>query len=461
MPRPGHGGIPPGRSSAFFLLLLTISWVIPAGIIAAGVFHRVDLFLALSLIVVIYDSLQALGILLLAHHGWRRQLSSSAAAVAEQRPRAVPTIDVIIPAWNEATSLPATLESVLSQVPQPQQVIICDDGSRDDTLASLAEAYGLEHGGRLRRSRSHPSLRLLAKEHGGKGDSINQGVAVSEAAVVLIIDADTELLPGALAALEHSFAREPDLDAVSGTLLPRCPPTPQGRLFAGFQRYEYARNHLWRLAWSQLDASLIISGACSAFRRQTLLDIGGFDPSSWVEDYEIIYRLQRHRRDHGDRCRVRVEPALAVRTEAPDRIGVFLRQRRRWAGGFLDTLIHYRSMVGNCRYGVLGMLYLSHNTYTVASFLYPLAWFLASLALLGEPPARLRALGLLALISGLVGVLLTGLSLQLYRRAFGRGDVSVPGALIELSLRPFFYIPLNLLSHIWGYASSLSRRQSW
>jgi drug/metabolite transporter (DMT)-like permease len=107
------------------------------------------------------------------------------------------------------------------------------------------------------------------------------------------------------------------------------------------------------------------------------------------------------------------------------------------------------------------MLYLSHNTYTVASFLYPLAWFLASLALLGEPPARLRALGLLALISGLVGVLLTGLSLQLYRRAFGRGDVSVPGALIELSLRPFFYIPLNLLSHIWGYASSLSRRRSW
>ncbi len=42
------------------------------------------------------------------------------------------------------------------------------------------------------------------------------------------------------------------------------PPTPQRRLFAGFQRYEYARNHLWHLAWSQLDATLIISGACSA-----------------------------------------------------------------------------------------------------------------------------------------------------------------------------------------------------
>jgi len=441
-----------------FVVLMSLSWLIPAGILAAGLLSWLDLFLALSLLVVLYDTLQAAGILLLARSGLQR-LRSSAGAVAAA---AAPTIAVVIPAWNEAASLGATLESVLAQSPQPSEVIVCDDGSSDDTLVRLAEGYGLGGQGRLRRSSSHPSLQLLTKEHGGKGDSINQGVAISTAEVVLILDADTELLPGALAALEHRFALEPGLDAVSGTLLPRCPANLQGRLFAGFQRYEYARNHLWRLAWSQWDATLIISGACSAFRRQTLLDIGGFDPSSWVEDYEIIYRLQRHRRDRGEPCRVRVEPALTVRTEAPGRMGVFLRQRRRWAGGFLETLIRYRPMVGNRRYGVLGLLYLSHNTYTVASFLYPLAWFLAGLALLARPPASgLGGLGLLALISALVGLLLTGLSLEVYRRAFGRSEVSVPGALIELSLRPFFYIPLNLISHLWGYASSLSRRRSW
>ncbi|MCP9801661.1 glycosyltransferase [Synechococcus sp. RedBA-s] len=441
---------------------------------AAGLLRRLDLFLALSLLVALYDSLQAAGILLLAHSGLRRLRISGAAVAAkapamgtamaptDQRLPGAPTIAVIIPAWNEAATLGATLESVLAQVPQPEQVIVCDDGSSDDTLVRLAKGYGFEGEGRLRRSRSHPRLGLLAKEHGGKGDSINQAVAVSYAEVVLILDADTELLPGALAALEHRFALEPGLDAVSGTLLPHCPPSLQGRLFASFQRYEYARNHLWRLAWSQIDATLIISGACSAFRRQTLLDIGGFDPSSWVEDYEILHRLQRHRRDRGEPCRVRVEPSLAVRTEAPGHMGVFLRQRRRWAGGFLETLIRYRSMVGNRRYGVLGLLYLSHNTFTVASFLYPLAWFLAGLALLAHPPAGgLGGLGLLALISALVGLLLTGLSLEVYRRAFDRGEVSVLGSLIELSLRPFFYIPLNLLSHLWGYASCLSRHRSW
>lgn len=125
-------------------------------------------------------------------------------------------------------SLQAAGILLLAQVPQPVQVIVCDDGSSDDTLVRLAKGYGFEGEGRLRRSRSHPSLGLLAKEHGGKGDSINQGVAASSAEVVLILDADTELLPGALAALEHRFAQEPGLDAVSGTLLPHCPPAFRG-----------------------------------------------------------------------------------------------------------------------------------------------------------------------------------------------------------------------------------------
>ncbi|MBC1264760.1 glycosyltransferase family 2 protein [Synechococcus sp. BSA11S] len=460
MPRQERGATRPGRPAVLFLALLSISWLIPAGMLAAGLMGQLGAFLVLSLAVVIYDTLQALFILVLARQAWLQHRAIPEVA-PEPPARAAPAIAVIIPAWNEAASLPATLASVLNQVPQPQQVIVCDDGSTDDTLVSLAQRFDLEGEGRLHRSRRHPSVWLLAKEHRGKGDSINQGVALSAAEVVLILDADTELLPGALAALGNSFAREPDLDAVSGTLLPRCPATPQGRLFAGFQRYEYARNHLWRLAWSQLGASLIISGACSAFRRTTLVEIGGFDPSSWAEDYEIMYRLQRHRRDQGEPCRVRVQPALAVRTEAPGRVGVFLRQRRRWAGGFLETLIRYRSMVGNRRYGRLGLLYLAHNTFSVANFLYPLAWFLAGLALLADPPAGFEALGLLALVSGLVGLLLTGLSTRLYRLGFGRGEVSVQGALIELILRPFFYLPLNALSHLWGYTSTMTRRRSW
>jgi hypothetical protein len=211
-----------------------------ARIVAAGLLRRLDLFLALSLLVALYDSLQAAGILLLASGGLRRLRISGAAVAAtapamgtamaptDQRLPGAPTIAVIIPAWNEAASLGATLESVLAQIPQPERVIVCDDGSSDDTLVRLAEGYGLGGEGRLRRSRSHPNLGLLAKEHGGKGDSINQGVAVSSAEVVLILDADTELLPGALAALEHRFALEPGLDAVSGTLLPHCPPQPSG-----------------------------------------------------------------------------------------------------------------------------------------------------------------------------------------------------------------------------------------
>ncbi len=86
-----------------------------------------------------------------------------------------------------------------------------------------------------------------------------------------------------------------------------------------------ARTHVWRLAWSYLNSSLIVSGACAAFKRETLLEIGGFNSKSWVEDYEIMYRLQSHLRLQKRPCRIMVNPQLLVQTDSPDTIESFLR----------------------------------------------------------------------------------------------------------------------------------------
>ncbi|MFM7614402.1 MAG: glycosyltransferase family 2 protein, partial [Synechococcales cyanobacterium] len=129
--------------------------------------------------------------------------------------------------------------------------------------------------GTLGISQRYPNLRVLHKEHSGKGDSINQAMELSDTDVVLILDADTRLHPGSIRALRETFVRHPDVQVVSGTVIPSCAPSRLGRILQFFQQHEYARLHLWRLAWSHLNSSLIVSGACSAFRRQTLLDIGG------------------------------------------------------------------------------------------------------------------------------------------------------------------------------------------
>jgi cellulose synthase/poly-beta-1,6-N-acetylglucosamine synthase-like glycosyltransferase len=108
------------------------------------------------------------------------------------------------------------------------------------------------------------------------------------------------------------------------------------------------RNFIARFAWMRADSLLLISGAFASFKRDALVDVGGFDPQCLVEDYELIHRLRRYSVDHGLGWDVRVVGDARARTDAPDNLGSFLRQRRRWFAGFLQTQYWNRDMTGNC-----------------------------------------------------------------------------------------------------------------
>ncbi len=371
----------------------------------------------------------------------------------------------MIPAWNEEATLVRCLEALLRQGDQPEEIVVADDGSSDDSLALLQERFALTFpaGDDLGVSGTHPHLRVLRKPHSGKADSLNRAIARTTAEVVMVLDADTLLCPGAIAAVRRSFAAHPDVDAVGGVLLPVCSASRRGRWFGFFQRYEYVIGHLWRLTWSRFDATLLISGACGAFRREPLLAAGGFDPSSWTEDYEVMFRLHRHLRRLGRPCRVRIEPDFVARTEAPETIPTFLRQRRRWIGGAAETLFRYRHLVGNRRYGALGMLHLAHNTLVLAQ---PVAVAgLLVMGLLGWDLLPLSAffaivwVPLLAKI-GLNQLIVLG-RLWIYRRDVGARGTSFGKGLLEELIRPFLYRPLQVVSYLWGYWGALRRSRVW
>jgi cellulose synthase/poly-beta-1,6-N-acetylglucosamine synthase-like glycosyltransferase len=172
---------------------------------------------------------------------------------------------------------------------------------------------------------------------------------------VVTVDADTLLDHQALAAMGQAYAQDPHLVAATGVLHPQCSTTPMGRLLQWFQTHEYIRNFLARYTWMRLDGLLLISGAFGAYRRQGLLAVGGFDPSSLVEDYELVHRLRRHSTIHGCQWTTQVVGQAHAITEAPSTLGAFLRQRRRWFGGFLQTQYLYRDMVGERRFGAVGL----------------------------------------------------------------------------------------------------------
>jgi cellulose synthase/poly-beta-1,6-N-acetylglucosamine synthase-like glycosyltransferase len=101
---------------------------------------------------------------------------------------------------------------------------------------------------------------------------------------------------------------------------------------------------------------LIISGAFGLFRREAVVDAGGYDVTTVGEDAELIVRLHRHCRDTGRPYRITFVADPICWTQAPEEHRVLGRQRDRWQRGLLQTLWRHRRMMGNPRYGRIGLV---------------------------------------------------------------------------------------------------------
>jgi cellulose synthase/poly-beta-1,6-N-acetylglucosamine synthase-like glycosyltransferase len=383
-------------------------------------------------------------------------------------------IGVIIAAHDEAAVLPQTIPSLFAQDDPPDVVIVADDGSTDGTAALLVERFGFVEPvlGSWARSSTQPSLYWLRLPHGGKARALNvalqpppDGPAADCATpIVMTVDADTHLAREAVGAMRRAFSGDPSLVAATGILTPVCGDSVVGRFFEWFQTYEYIRNFLSRYAWMRMGSLLLISGAFAGFRREAVILVGGFDEHCLVEDYELIHRLTRHAALHDLAWHSAVVAAAQAQTEAPSAIAPFLRQRRRWFGGFLQTQYWYRAMVGDGRtFGNVGR------------------WMLPVKAVdTMQPIFGLTALGILvvALVRGRFGILVPVSawilakialdlafhlwSVHLYRRWLGSNTGATFGyALLAALAEPFSFQVLRHLGAALGWVTFLTRSREW
>jgi cellulose synthase/poly-beta-1,6-N-acetylglucosamine synthase-like glycosyltransferase len=219
----------------------------------------------------------------------------------------------------------------------------------------------------LYRSRTRPRLLVIDKENGGKADSLNAAINASRWPLVIAVDADTLIEPDALLRLTRPFLLGQRVAAVGGTvrvangsvirdgrvLEPRVAP----RFLPGVQVVEYLRSFLYgRLGWNRLGGNLIISGAFGLFRKDYLLDVGGYRTDSIVEDFDVVVRLHRHLRDRKTSYVVPFVPDPVAWTEVPESLAVLGRQRERWHRGLILTMWKYRRMLFNPRYGRVGLI---------------------------------------------------------------------------------------------------------
>lgn len=396
----------------------------------------------------------------------RRAMAPVSADSQSTAPAAMASLSVIVAAHNEAAVLPVTLQALLTQSDRPDQIVIADDGSSDGTAELLPRQYGLvapPPGCLSGESATHPGLFWLRLPHGGKARALNAALQLAHTGTVMTVDADTLLDAGAVAAVRQAFQREAALVAATGVITPVCGDGLSGRIMEGFQTYEYIRNFLSRYAWSRSNSLLLVSGAFAAFRREAVVQVGGFDPDCLVEDYELIHRLHRHAQAHGLHWTVRVLPRSQARTEAPSTPMAFLRQRRRWFGGFLQTQYWYRDMVGNPAHGKLGTRMLPVKAADTLQPLYGITAFLLLLGFLwaGRFSVVLPALSVIG-IKTFIDLIYHLWSVRLYRQWVGdtrRG--SLLQALAAALAEPFTFQLLRHTAAAWGWWSVLGGKSQW
>ena len=375
------------------------------------------------------------------------------------------TLAVLLAAHNERAVLVATVKALAAQAEAPDIILIADNGSTDATPAVLAEAFGLEPApyGEIAVSPVLPSLRWLRVEQAGKAGALNAVLEKIDSDIVLTVDADTILLPDAIAAMRAAFRRDPALVAATGLLGPICDRSVTGRIFEWFQTYEYVRNFISRFAWMQVNGLLLISGAFAGFRREAVVAVGGFDPDCMVEDYELIHRLHRWSCDNDLGWTIRVLGEARAQTDAPARLLPFLRQRRRWFGGFLQTQYWNRDMVGAPRFGRLGTMMLPVKALDTVQPLYGLVAFFLLVGFV--------VTGRFVLVLPILGVMLAKVvldlsfhfwSIRLYRRWSG-GMVPEGSARILLTslIEPFTFQLLRHVGATWGWIAFLTGRSTW
>ncbi|MDG5761384.1 glycosyltransferase [Natronococcus sp. A-GB1] len=292
----------------------------------------------------------------------------------------LPGIAVVVPAYNEAVTIVDTVQSLLNLEYGNYELVIVNDGSRDDTLERLVETFELEPVGepvpvdlpceevREVYQSSRRDLVVIDKENGGKADALNAGVFFTDQPLFCAIDADSLIERGALLEVAQPFLRAPDrtvatggtVRVANGCSISRGVVTRvglSGNALANLQTVEYLRAFLsGRIGLSGVGGLLIISGAFGLFRTDAVREVGGYSTSTITEDMELIVRLHRH--FAGTDYRVEFVPRPVVWTEVPESRTVLARQRSRWFQGMLETLWLHRDMIGRRRYGVVGLFAL-------------------------------------------------------------------------------------------------------
>lgn len=257
---------------------------------------------------------------------------------AAGRLKVYPGVSIIVPAYNEEIHAVQNINNLLKSSYPDFNIIFVDDGSMDNTYKVVSDAFA-----------DHPKVKVLTKPNGGKATALNFGISHTDRSIVICIDADTQLMTDAVSRLVESMMQDENIAAVAGNVKVGN----EKNMITRWQSIEYITSQNFdRRAFDLLNAITVVPGAIGAFRKDALVNAGGFTRDTLAEDCDITIRLLRQG------YRVTYNEKAVAYTEAPATVRMFLKQRFRWSYGIMQSVWKHRDTLLNHNYKSLGLIAL-------------------------------------------------------------------------------------------------------
>ncbi|HET7896875.1 MAG TPA: glycosyltransferase [Flavisolibacter sp.] len=403
-----------------------------------------------------------------------------------------PSLSILAPAYNEAATIVENVRSLLNIYYNHFEVIIINDGSKDDSLQKLIDVYDLQpvpyfseqaietkpiRAVYKSRNPVYKKLVVVDKVNGGKADALNVGINLARNQYVVCIDVDCILEQDAMLKLTKPFLEnaEKRVIATGGVVrIANSCEVEDGKIvkvnlpkqfLPRMQTLEYIRAFLLgRMAWNRMDGLLLISGAFGAFDREIVIEVGGYNHKTVGEDMELVVRMRRYMEERKLPYVVEYIPDPLCWTEAPASFKILGRQRNRWTRGTVETLRMHRQMFLNPTYRVLGLI--SFPYWFFFEFLAPLVEFTGFVgfcvfALFGLVDWKLFFALLLFIYSfaalfSAFAILMEVMTYNQYKRR--REIISL---MLTALVEPIFFHPFVVWAAVKGNIDLLRKKNSW
>lgn len=403
-----------------------------------------------------------------------------------------PKLSLIAPAYNEGFTIEENVKSLLSLNYNNYQVIVVNDGSKDNSMEILIRTYDLvltelevhskietKKIKGLYRSRNAAFKKLIVvdKENGGKADALNAGLNIAEYPYVVCIDVDCILDKDSLLKLAKPFLESHGkrIIATGGVvrIANQCI-IKNGRLvevnvpdsmLSRIQVLEYLRAFLLgRMAWGRLDGLLLISGAFGAFDKEIALLAGGYSTKTVGEDMELVVRMRRYMLENKLPYAVSYIPDPLCWTEAPEEFKIFKKQRSRWMRGTIETLSIHKKMFLNPNYKLLGLISVPY--WTLFEFLAPAIEFIGlimTVIFLISGMLNWHFFFLLVLFVYSFAIFFSVIALYCEERTYHKypKQADFVKLLLAAFIEPLYFHPITVYSALVGYKEKVMGTKGW